>query len=321
MPRESLGRRWARRALTIPLVVVGLAVGLGTSPLVLPLAALIDLLRGARSFPSVRVAAFAICFLATETLGLALLLGTCLTSFGERRLARAYAVQSIYTQLHFRAVRAIFSLRFECEGQSLGAAGPMLVLVRHASLIDALVPGVFLANVYGVRLRYVLKAELLVDPCLDVAGHLLPNHFVRRGSKDAAEIEAVRALKQGLGEKEGVLLFPEGTRFTADGRRRALEGPLQEQARELRHLLPMKPKGVLALLDAAPACDVVVIGHAGLEGFARVADIWRGGLTGRTIRVKLWREPAHAIPEGDQARLQWLHERWKQVDRWLEAQE
>jgi 1-acyl-sn-glycerol-3-phosphate acyltransferase len=321
MPRESLARRWRRRALTIPAVVLGFVVTVASYPLVAVLAVAADLVRGAKSFSGLRLATFALSFFGTEIAGLLMLLGVCLTSVGQRRLALVYRVQALYTQLHFRAVSAIFSLRFECDDQALGASGPMLVLVRHASMIDTLVPAVFIANVYDVRLRYVLKAELLAEPCLDVAGQLLPNHFVRRGTRDAAEIAAVRDLKQGLGPKDGVLIFPEGTLFTPGARQRALEGPLQDRARELNHLLPIKPGGVLALLDAAPACDVVVVGHAGLEGFARPADIWRGGLVGRTIKVKFWRRPASDVPRDPDARLQWLHEWWKQVDRWLEATE
>jgi hypothetical protein len=54
--------------------------------------------------------------------------------------------------------------------------------------------------------------------------------------------------------------------------------------------------GALALISAAPACDVLFVGHAGLEGFASVADVWSGALVGRTIRLKFWRERAASIP-------------------------
>jgi len=225
--------------------------------------------------------------------------------------------------MHFASVKALFRLRFEVEGAERAAPGPLIVLVRHASIVDTLVPAVFLANVHHLRLRYVLKRELLVDPCLDVAGHWIPNHFVARDGADSAkEIAAVNALKTGLQPDEGVLLYPEGTRFTPEKRRRALErlsgdAVAKARAERLEHLLPMRPGGVLALLDAAPACDVLFVGHHGLEGFARIADIWRGALVGRTVVVKFWREAAASIPAAEDARREWLAAHWQRLDDWL----
>jgi 1-acyl-sn-glycerol-3-phosphate acyltransferase len=176
-----------------------------------------------------------------------------------------------------------------------------------------------------MRLRYVLKRELLVDPCLDLAGHWLPNRFVARDGADTArEVEAVRALKCGIGKDEGVLLYPEGTRFTVEKRRRVLErlaGAARERAERLQHVLPLRPGGALALLEAPPACDVLFIGHHGLEGFAHVADIMRGALVGRTVTLRFWRVPASSIPAGAEARRAWLEEEWQRMDDWLSAEE
>jgi 1-acyl-sn-glycerol-3-phosphate acyltransferase len=86
----------------------------------------------------------------------------------------------------------------------------VIVLMRHASLADSLLPAVLLGT-RGLRLRYVLKRELLWDPCLDVVGQRLPNAFIRRGSGESdAEIDAIRALGRDLGDDEGVLIYPEG---------------------------------------------------------------------------------------------------------------
>jgi 1-acyl-sn-glycerol-3-phosphate acyltransferase len=268
-----------------------------------------------------------VCFLATEVLGLALLFGVWLSSVGrpELRAARTWPVQRWYTAMHYAALQAIFRLRFEVEGDEAATPGPLLVLVRHASIIDSLVPAVFIANVHRTRLRYVLKRELLVDPCLDIAGHWLPNRFVTRGGVDTArEVEAVGSLKAGVEADEGVLLYPEGTRFTPEKRRRVIErlsGAARERAERLQHLLPIRPGGVLALLDAPPVCDVLFIAHHGLEGFAHVADVLRGALVGRTVRLRFWRVPAASIPAGADARRAWLAEEWQRMDDWLSAEE
>jgi 1-acyl-sn-glycerol-3-phosphate acyltransferase len=330
LPAEALGRRVLRRAVTVPVVVLGFVLSAALLPALLVVAAVLDLARasGRRSQASIRLLLFGVSYLGTEALGLLMLLGVWLTTLGRPglRAARTFAVQRVYTAMHFASVKALFRLRFEVEGAELATPGPLLVFVRHASIVDTLVPAVFLANVHHARLRYVLKRELLVDPCLDVAGHWIPNHFVSRDGADTArETAAVRALKTGLAADEGVLLYPEGTRFTPEKQRRARERLVTDpvalaRATALRHLLPPRPGGVLALLDASPACDVLFIGHHGLEGFARIADIWRGTLVGRTVTVRFWREAAETIPAGDAARLDWVAERWQRLDDWLEGQ-
>jgi 1-acyl-sn-glycerol-3-phosphate acyltransferase len=321
-------RRYARRAVTIPSVLLAFIAILLALPLLLPLLLVFDLLRaaGRRSFVSLRLLLFGISFLATELIGLVLLFVVWLSSLGRPglRVARTWPVQRWYTAMHFRALCAIFRLRFELTGAEVATPGPLLVLVRHASIIDSLLPAVFLANVHHIRLRYVLKRELLVDPCLDLAGHWLPNRFVARDGADTArEVDAVRSLKHGLEPDEGVLLYPEGTRFTAGKRRRVIErlsGAARARAESLRYLLPTRPGGVLALLDAPPACDVLFVGHHGLEGFAHVADILRGELVGRTVRLRFWRIPVASIPVQADARLDWLAREWQCMDDWLSAE-
>jgi 1-acyl-sn-glycerol-3-phosphate acyltransferase len=327
---DTFLRRLRRRAVSIPGVVLALAVTTAMLPVLAVLAAILDLARpaGRRTFASVRLVLFLEAFLLAEVVGLALLGLVWLSApvSAARREALTWPVQRFYTRAQLASVKALFALRFEVEGAEHAAAGgPMLVLVRHASIIDALLPSIFIANRHRIHLRYVLKRELLVDPCLDVAGHFLPNAFVARDGADSArEIEAVRALKAGIDARSGVLLYPEGTRFSARKRDRLLDRlrddpPALSRARALRHVLPVRPGGALALLDAAPACDVVFLGHAGLEGFASVADIWAGALVGATVRLKLWREPADTIPATAEARRAWLDACWQRLDDWLAA--
>jgi 1-acyl-sn-glycerol-3-phosphate acyltransferase len=320
---------WQRRLVTIPGVFLGLALVTAALPGLLLGALLVDVLRpaGRRSLASPRLVLFLAAYLFTEVVGLTLLAGLGLATLGSaaRRAALTWRVQRLYTAMHMGAVRGIFALTFEVEGAELAAGGPVVVLVRHASIIDALLPGVFIANRHGIELRYVLKRELLVDPCLDVAGHWLPNHFVARDGLDSQrEIEAVRALKAGIGPSGGVLIYPEGTRFTEAGRRRLLDRlggdpPALARAERLRHLMPIRPGGTLALLGAAPRCDVLFVGHTGLEGFSSIRDIWAGALVGKTVRLKLWREPAASVPVERAEQLLWLDARWERLDAWLEA--
>ena len=149
--------------------------------------------------------------------------------------------------------------------------------MRHASIVDNLLPALFVAAPHGLRLRYVLKRELLSDPAIDIAGGRLPNCFVRRGADDAeAEIARVRALAAGLGPDEGVLIYPEGTRFTAAKRERAIER--QPRAAELRNVPPPRPGGTLAVMETG--ADVVICAHHGLDGFASIGDPGAAGSCG-----------------------------------------
>lgn len=322
MPRNAL----LRRALTVPAVTLGFLLAAALLPLTLPLAFLSDLLRGElRTLPSTRLTAFLTSLLFTETVGLAQLLAVWLRCLGRRAaLERAtWPVQRRFVAMHLFFARTLYRLRFEIDGDELARKGPLLVLIRHSSIIDTLIPGAFLANRHLLELRYVLKKELLVDPCLDIAGHWLPNHFVSRdGAYSAKEIDAVGALKHGLGPNQGVLLYPEGTRFSPAKRERTLDRlrddpPALDRARRLTHLLPIRTGGALALLDAAPACDVLFVGHCGLEGFSSFRDIWSGRLVGRTISVRFWREPASSIPATPGERLAWLQHHWERLDAWL----
>jgi 1-acyl-sn-glycerol-3-phosphate acyltransferase len=173
----------------------------------------------------------------------------------------------------------------------------------------------------------VLKRELLWDPCLDLVGQRLPNAFVRRGQGGSErEIERVRQLGRDLGPREGVLVYPEGTRYTPRRRQQVIarlaetaEPKLVERARALQHVLPPRLGGVIALLDTAPDADVVIGAHTGFESLRTLADLWSGALVGRSIEVEFWRIPSAAIPRERADRIDWIYEQWARVDAWLDA--
>jgi 1-acyl-sn-glycerol-3-phosphate acyltransferase len=308
---------------------VVLAVGV---PLLLPLALLFDLVRLAlRGTPltASRLYLFGLAYTLAELVGLATLAATwpLAPAGSERSLAMTYAIQRAWAGSLFALARGLFGLRFEVEGAAALSPGPVLVLVRHASIVDTLVP-TSLAGPLGMRLRFVLKRELLSLPCLDVAGNRLPNCFVARDGADTdAEVARVADLARGLGPRDGVLIYPEGTRFTASklarAKERASERSPERAARvaSLRHVLPVRPGGVLALLDANPEADVVLVAHAGLEGFAEVRDLLGGGFVGRRARISVRRIARAEVPASSDARLAWLDERWAEVDEWVHTHE
>ena len=109
----------------------------------------------------------------------------------------------------------MFRVRVVVDGDHVVIPGPILLFIRHASIADTLLANVIATRRHGLLLRYVLKNELLVDPAIDIAGNRLINYFVDRRSGDTAtEVARVEALAADLTEDEGVLIYPEGTRYT-----------------------------------------------------------------------------------------------------------
>ena len=255
----------ARRVKTITPRVIGLVLVTALFPALLVIALALDLVRSVtRHVPWVatRLLCFLWVYLAAETVGLLALLGVWVAAgFGRRRawmVEWTWRFQQVWAGWLFAAVRGLFALRLEVAGEGLVTPGPVIVLVRHASIVDNLLPSVLVARRARVRLRYVLKRELLADPCLDVAGRRLPNYFVRRGTGEAVERENVRRLAAGMGPEDGVLLYPEGTRFTSERRAAALERIAErDPARAARlavvqHLLRPRSAGCSRCSTARP---------------------------------------------------------------------
>ncbi|MDH3261967.1 MAG: lysophospholipid acyltransferase family protein [Acidimicrobiia bacterium] len=321
-----------RRLKTIPTFVGGLLVMLTAAPVLLPLIAVADAIRwvvGRHPWMGTRLYCFGLVYLSAETVGL-VALGSVWLAAGCGRFRRplldwTFAIQQAWAGTLLAAVRGIFGIRIEVEGGNAVSPGPILLMVRHASIVDNLLPAALVSKRHGIRLRYVLKRELLSDPCLDVAGNRLPNYFVARGSNDTqSELAAIRKLADEMGPQDGVLIYPEGTRFTKAKQSRALEKlgkgdpGIFERAQQLRHVLPPRLGGPLALLNAADPADVVVLAHHGLEGFAQLRDIWAGGMVNATIRVEFWRITRTAVPTEHLDQISWLHDVWSQVDTWID---
>jgi len=327
---ETRSETILRRLRTVPPLVFGLLLVTALFPVLLVLALVVDVVRRlAFAIPptALRLIGFLWVYLAAEVVGLAAMGAAWALSLGGRRAAAlqrmTLRLQQLWVGVLFGAVRALFGLRLEVTGDDAIAPGPVIVLIRHASIVDNLLPAILITRPHAIRLRYVLKRELLADPCLDVAGRRLPNCFVRRGTGEAVELERMRLLAQGLGRDEGVLIYPEGTRFTPERRARAIariaarDPELSAQAERLRHLLPPRFGGVGALLDGAPDADVLIVAHHGFDGLRLVSDIWRGGLVGLLVRVRVTRVRRSAVPAGSAERAEWLYDVWQDVDDWL----
>lgn len=311
-----------RRMISVTVVVLACLMTTAALPLLLAAAGVVDLLRSSPwRWVTVRLVLFAWLYLIGEVWAVVALGMTALLN-RRSRLAWTYRLQGAWVAWNLGVVSRVFGVSFIVEGGESVARGPMVVLSRHASIIDTLLPAAFITRPHGIRLRYVLKDELLADPALDIAGTRLPNCFVTR-SPEQSELERqrIRDLATDLGTDEGVIIFPEGTRFTPEKRDRRKEempfgDPVREIANQMEHVLPPRPGGTLAILEATDA-DVVVLAHAGLEGFATVRDIWAGDLVGATVQLEFRRIPRGQVPETPVEQIRWLYETWAWLDEWV----
>jgi 1-acyl-sn-glycerol-3-phosphate acyltransferase len=335
-PLESPGARALNVARGIVVESVALVLVTTLLPLLLLVAACVDAARWLRArtpWMGVRLVTMGWWFLVGEVRGWVgltlawLLAGGPFGGDSPRRRRHVFYLQRTWAAGHLLGVRKLFGLRFVIEGDELVAPGPVIILIRHASIVDNALPAALISGPHGLLLRYVLKAELQVLPTLDLGAHWVPTCFVRRASADPeAEAARVRTLATFLhGGDEGVLVYPEGTRHTpgklarAQQRIRESDPETADLADRLHHVLPPRLGGPLALLDAGTEADVVVCGHVGLDGFEKVSDIWGGGLVGATVRVKFWRHPRAAVPAGERERIAWLYARWQELDDWVGA--
>ncbi len=334
MRRRSVRLRvvLGRRLLTIPGYLIAWFVCVVTSPVWLILAGIIDAVRRNRGV-ALRSGVFLTYFLSCEVVGIAISAGlwawTKIFPIDDERWADLhYRLEAWWGTSVLSGVVRVFGLRMEVEDDADLGRGPYLLLVRHASSADTLLASALVSRLHGTRLRYLVKRELLWDPCIDIVGNRLPNVFVDRFSDDSArEIRRTREIARGLGPRDGLLTHPEGTRFSEEKRSRVLErlerqgdAKMLAYARSLQFVLPPRPGGTLGLLEAAPQVDVVVCSHTGFEGAASLAQIWRGSLVHQKVRVHFRRIPRNAIPSERQEQLAWLLEEWKRVDAWVASQ-
>ena len=329
-PLKDAGRV-LRRMVTIPTYLVGTVIVLASLPVLLLFAGARDLVVR-RSWPTVRLLLFGAWYLLWESIGLVSAFWLWLTRGPwTGRSPAAYfeanfRLQCRWAQMLYAGVKNIFNISVSIEGDELFGKEHLLVFMRHASIVDTLLPAVLISSTRDLHLRYVLKRELLADPCLDVVGHRLGNVFVDRSATDSArEIAVVRNMAQRLGEDEAAMIYPEGTRFSDEKRTRALnrvrngsDPQRYDRVRDLRHLLPPRLGGALALIAARPEIDVVLIGHVGLERLSHIRTLFDGSLINRRIQVKYWRVPANEIPSERAARVRWLDSCWQQIDDWID---
>lgn len=324
--RSGVLRRRVRSVGAVALLAWGLTA---LFPLVAVVLVLVDLVRLRWRLPLLRLAAFGWCWAWLEVIGVSAA-GVLWATGRSGDVEAHYRLQRWWADRLMAALRVTCGVHVDVEGVEALRPGPVVLLVRHASLADSLLTAWVVTEHAQLQPRVVLKRELLADPCLDIVGNRLPNCFLDRQAEDSAPgLAQLRSMGSTMGRDAAAIIFPEGTRANPAKRRRALERIEQvdpgraERLVGLTNLLPPRPSGTRALLEGAAEVDAaVVIGwHVGFDGLDTFGGILAALGRPRTpIRMRLRRVPGP--PSLDPATVEtWLDARWLELDQWVEQLE
>jgi 1-acyl-sn-glycerol-3-phosphate acyltransferase len=323
-----------RRVLLAPLMLL-LALGLvATAPLWMLITLVVSPFTPGRLRP-LRLLWLVTVYLLMEAVVLVALFGMwVIAGFGWKvrgpTFQRAhYRLCGLVLRVLYRQAAWVLRLTVRIEGtdpDSVPYDRPLLVLCRHAGPGDSFLLVHALINWYAREPRIVLKDSLQWDPAIDVLLNRLPSTFiapVRERQEDTAA--QVGRLAAALDGDDAFVIFPEGGNFTpkrwvkAIARLQRLGLPtMARRAATMHNVLPPRPGGVLAALDAAPGADIVFVAHTGVDHLVTVADVWRELPMDKMIAMQWWLEPAQAVPSGADERVEWLYRWWARIDAWIE---
>jgi 1-acyl-sn-glycerol-3-phosphate acyltransferase len=239
-----------------------------------------------------------------------------------------YDIAQTYLIIFFREARRVLRLKIVTEGPTPDAfpGEPLLVCCRHAGPGDSFILIHALMKRYLREPRVVLKDTLAWDPMIDVVLRRIPARFISPDPGAGEDLESqIAGLAAGLDQNDAFVIFPEGGNFTPQRRQRGIDRlrklgmeRMASRAEAMTHVLAPRPGGFLAALDAAPDADVVLVAHTGLDHLLTVRDLWRELPMDKQIIMRWWQVPRSEIPEGREARIDWLFGWWEQIDAWIE---
>ncbi len=324
---------WVLRRLVLAPSAVGLAALMwATFPLWLIAGALLSPVLPGR-WRALRLLWVFMLYLTCEALLLLVMFGLWFSSGFGRRVRSPYfeglhydLVQGVMW-VFFREARRVLALRIETDGPAPDAhpGVPLLVACRHAGPGDSFTLIHALMHWYDREPRVVLKDTLAWDPAVDVLLNRIPARFVDpRGGDVEHHIEE---LARGLDENDAFVIFPEGGNFTPARRQRGIDRlrklgleRMATRAEAMTHVLAPRPGGFIAALDGAPGADVVLVAHTGLDHVLTIGDLWRELPMDKRIVMRWWQVPREEIPDGREARIEWLFGWWERIDAWIAEQ-
>jgi 1-acyl-sn-glycerol-3-phosphate acyltransferase len=328
-----------RRALIIPSMVVLTAVIIALLPVVAlgqVIVSALCLLRGRRPrWRALRLLAFAAVYGLSECTSVLACLALWAASpvprwrNDARWRGRHVRVLGGFLGTLLRAAQPIFGFRLKLQnprGNTIGCGRPLIVLGRHAG------PGASFVLIH-VLLRerqrvpkIVLKAQLKLDPALDLLLTRIGCAFIGRRGTRPAPTAAIAGLAADLRPSDAMLIFPEGRDWTPARHRlavRKLRGKgLRAQATAaaaMQNVLPPRPAGTFAALQAAPGAELAVFMHTGHDHLLDAASVWKALPLQRELHMVWWNEP-HPRVASEEDCAAWLNDVWSRIDSWIEEQ-
>lgn len=315
-----------RRVVTIGAVGLMLPLWTVLTPVWVVASVVVDVASRLPRLPTLRLCAFAAVYLIHEWVAVVAAAWLWLTgSFGRRLDMPAHReLQAWWATSLLRWAGRLLGVRLDLGDPATFPTSRFILLSRHASMVDAVIPIILVAGLVRRYVHYVVKRELRWDPALDVFGTRLGNHFVSRGRNTEAEEAAITELAAEARPDSALVIFPEGTYATPQSRQRVLrslrrlgDAAVVDRAEALQALLPPKPAGTLALLRGRPEADIVVVGHVGLGGVAQLRGLRHRLPLSQPVVVRWWSHRRRELPATEEAQADWLAERWRELDRWV----
>ncbi|XVV11827.1 1-acyl-sn-glycerol-3-phosphate acyltransferase [Actinoplanes sp. CA-131856] len=325
---------WIRRLVVAPVVVLLALVLVTTLPLWLFLGLVASpLVPGHLRVP--RLVLLGILYLCWDAAALVVLAVLWVWAGFGRHIRtpefqlRHYQVTGAFLRVLFWVARWALHLTVDVVGTDPDTAvpgRPEIVVSRHAGPGDSFILIHALVDWFDREPRIVLKAALQWDPAVDVLLNRLPNRFISPGRTGTSTLEQqISELATGLDENDAFVIFPEGGNFTPRRRTRAIArlrdrglAEVADRAEHLRHVLPPKPGGLFAAIDAAPDAGVVFVAHTGLDRMVTAADIWRELPMDKRLVMRFWSVPPEEVPKDEEERVAWLYDWWERIDAWID---
>lgn len=327
---------WLRRIVLWPLPVLLVIVYVTTVPF-LVVAALAISYRLPGKLRALRALGLASVYLFIEAAvmiaGFALWVAS---GFGWRVRSDAfetahYAVLRWSLRILVGAGRRLCSLEIHVDGDPLPTRAavpdadesPLIVMSRHAGPADSLLLLNQVMSWKGRRPRIVAKDLLQLDPAFDLLLNRLPNRFISpHGGHHAVDL--IADLASGMDGRDAFVIFPEGGNFTEQRRLRAInrlrkDGHLEaaERAEHLRNVLPPRPAGSLAAMNACPEADAVFVAHTGLDQIATLGDVWFSLPEINVLELTWQHIDSLDLPTDDDGRAELLLLAWEVIDQWI----
>jgi 1-acyl-sn-glycerol-3-phosphate acyltransferase len=170
-------------------------------------------------------------------------------------------------------------------------------------------------------MKFFVKNSVRYFPGIGPALLFVEMIFVRRNwYKDQVTIESAFSRLKKYDIPACIVIFPEGTRATAEKHAQSVEHARSRNVEPLRHLLMPRSKGSVATIASMRShinavIDVTIgFGEGGVPSLFQYMQ----GLGCRNTHVHIRRYPIQEIPVGEEDVKKWIFDRFKEKDELLE---